>query len=101
MAKIRVTVWNEFRHEPQGGMVSFIYPKGIHEAIAEHLRTQDDMEIKTATLDEPDHGLPDDVLNNTDVLIWWGHMAHGDVEDRIVDKIQSRITLFLGLIPIP
>ncbi|MFX0102501.1 MAG: ThuA domain-containing protein [Candidatus Hodarchaeota archaeon] len=98
MSKIRVTVWNEYRHEPQGGMVSFIYPKGIHEAIAEHLRTQEDMEVRTATLDEPDHGLTDEVLNNTDVLIWWGHTAHEDVRDDIVDKIQLRILHGMGLI---
>ena len=69
---IKVTIWNEFRHEKTSDAVKKVYPEGIHEAIASFLAKQDDMEITTATLDEPEHGLTDEVLQNTDVLIWWG-----------------------------
>jgi trehalose utilization protein len=93
----RVTVWNEFRHEKENPVVKAIYPDGIHEAIAAHLRTQG-FPVQTATLDEPDHGLTDEVLAGTDVLIWWGHMAHGDVSDAIVDKVQGRVLDGMGLI---
>ena len=55
--KIRVTVWNEYRHEKNNPKVTEVYPKGIHEAIAEHLRVQGDLDVRTATLDEPSHGL--------------------------------------------
>ncbi|MHA1372191.1 MAG: ThuA domain-containing protein [Promethearchaeota archaeon] len=96
--KIKVTVWNEFRHEQHPGLVQMIYSKGIHEAIAEHLRKQPDMEVRTATLDQPEHGLTDEVLKNTDVLIWWAHTAHHEVQDKIVDKIQLRILNGMGLI---
>jgi trehalose utilization protein len=88
---IRVTVWHEYRHEKKNKKVAEIYPKGMHEAIAEDLRKQPDMKVRTATLDEPSHGLTDDVLNSTDVMIWWGHMAHGEVDDKIAAKVQNRV----------
>jgi len=68
---IRVTVWNEYLHEKIDPKVAEIYPKGIHNAIAEYLKKQPDLEVRTATLEEPEHGLTDDVINSTDVLIWW------------------------------
>jgi len=95
---IRVTVWNEFRHEKTSAKIAEIYPDGMHEAIAKYLRTQPGFQVQTATLDEPDHGLTDEVLNNTDVLTWWGHTAHGDVRDDIVDKIHGRVLDGMGLI---
>lgn len=70
MGKIRVTVWNEYRHEKIHKVVSDVYPDGIHMAIADFLKA--DYEVKTATLDEAEHGLTDEVLAETDVLIWWG-----------------------------
>lgn len=96
--KIRVTVWNEYRHEKHSEFIAGIYPKGIHGAIAEFLNAQPDIVAGTATLDEPEHGLTDEVLENTDVLIWWGHMAHGEVQDEIVDKVHQRVLNGMGLI---
>ena len=49
-------------------------------------------------MDEPEHGLTDEVLDNTDVLIWWGHRAHGEVRDDIVEKVQQRVLMGMGLI---
>ncbi|MHB0999787.1 MAG: ThuA domain-containing protein [Armatimonadota bacterium] len=96
---IKVTVWNEFRHEKHTDHpASTIYPDGMHEAIAQYLRTQPDMEVRTATLDEPEHGLTDEVLANTDVLTWWGHMAHHEVSDEVVNKVQQRVLNGMGLI---
>ena len=86
----QVTIWNEFRHEKSDGNVAKIYPNGIHEAIAAHLR-QDGFTVQTATLDEPEHGLTRNTLAHTDVLIWWGHMAHDEVNDEIVDRVHKRI----------
>lgn len=93
----KVTVWNENRHEQKNPVVSEIYPKGIHGAIAEFLQA-DNNDVRTATLDEPEHGLTDEVLENTDVLVWWGHLAHGEVEDEIVKKVQQRVLDGMGLI---
>ena len=95
---IRVTVWNEFRHEKSSPKVAAIYPNGMHETIAEFLRKQPDFEVRTATLDEPEHGLTQEVLDNTDVLTWWGHMAHGEVSDEIVNRVYKRVMEGMGLI---
>ena len=97
--KIRVTAWNEFRHEKSNEYVKSIYPDGIHGLIKQFLETQDDIEVTLAALDDPENGLPDEVLNNTDVLIWWGHMAHHEVPDALVEKIRHRVyTKGMGLI---
>lgn len=98
MAAIKVTVWNEYRHEKQNEHVASIYPEGIHNAIGGYLKTQERIEVRTATLDEPEHGLTDEVLANTDVLIWWGHLAHGEVRDDIVEKVRTRVLDGMGLI---
>jgi trehalose utilization protein len=95
---IRVTVWNEFQHEKTNPTCMKLYPKGMHEQIASHLRTEKDLAVRTATLDEPEHGLTKEVLADTDVLIWWGHMAHDRVQDEIVDRVQARILEGMGLI---
>ncbi|WP_409303825.1 ThuA domain-containing protein [Peribacillus sp. SCS-155] len=93
----KVTVWNENRHEKKNPVVSEIYPKGIHGAIAEFLE-QDNLEVRTATLDEPEHGLSEDVLNNTDVLVWWGHIAHEEVSDEVVERVRQRVLDGMGLV---
>jgi trehalose utilization protein len=98
MDKIRVLVWNEYRHEKRSPEIAELYPDGIHGQIAKALRANADMDVSTGTLDEPDQGLPQDVLDETDVLIWWGHMAHKDVLDETVDRVQQRILNGMGLI---
>ncbi|MCM8900408.1 ThuA domain-containing protein [Caldicoprobacter algeriensis] len=95
---IRVTVWNENRHEKADKKVAEIYPKGIHGAIADFLSQESDFEIRTATLDEPEHGLTKEVLDSTDVLIWWGHIAHNEVRDEVVDRVYDRVLNGMGLI---
>jgi trehalose utilization protein len=95
---IKVTVWNEFRHEKRDGhKAKELYPEGLHTTIANYLREQGH-EVRTATLDEPEHGLTEAVLNDTDVLTWWGHMAHGEVNDEIVERVQERVLAGMGLI---
>jgi trehalose utilization protein len=96
--KIRVTVWNEFRHEKKNEAVKKIYPEGIHATIANALSAHADMSVRTATLDEPEHGLTEDVLKNTDVLTWWGHVAHKEVSDAVVERVQKRVLEGMGLI---
>lgn len=94
---IRVTIWNENRHEKKNAKVREVYPEGIHGAIASFLKSEG-MDTKTATLDEPEHGLTDEVLDNTDVLTWWGHTAHHEVSDAVVDKVEQRVLDGMGLI---
>lgn len=95
---IRVTVWHEFRHEKKNPKVAEIYPDGIHGTIAAFLGQEADIEVRTATLDEPEHGLTQEVLDNTDVLIWWGHVAHAEVADEIVARAHKRVLEGMGLI---
>jgi len=97
---IRVTVWNEFQHEKSNQLVRSIYPKGIHTTIADALRKLLDAEasIRTATLDEPQHGLTDDALAKTDVLTWWGHCAHNEVKDEVVEKVHRRVLEGMGIV---
>ncbi len=93
----RVTVWNENRHEKKNPAVASLYPHGIHGAIAGALKGAN-LEVRTATLDEPDHGLGGDVLDNTDVLVWWGHLAHDDVSDATVERVKARVLEGMGFV---
>jgi len=91
-----VTIWNEFRHERTDEEAAAVYPDGIHETIADAL--EGDHTVYTATLDEPEHGLSDSVLEETDVLCWWGHIAHDEVADELVDRVYECVLEGMGLI---
>ncbi len=97
---LRVTVWHEYHHEKTNDKVAALYPDGMHMAmkgaIDEHLGEH--VQVRTATLDEPEHGLTDEVLQNTDVLTWWGHARHKDVRDDIAEKVQQRVLEGMGLV---
>lgn len=95
---IRVTVWHEFRHEKTNPKVAELYPEGIHGTIAAFLGKDAAIQVRTATLDEPEHGLTQEVLDETDVLIWWGHMAHAEVADEIAARAHKRVLEGMGLI---
>jgi trehalose utilization protein len=95
--QIRVTIWNEYRHERSDPRVAAVYPEGIHAALASSLGAAG-CTVRTATLDEPEHGLTTAVLAETDVLTWWGHMAHGEVSDEIVARVHQRVLEGMGLV---
>jgi trehalose utilization protein len=98
MKKTRVTVWNENIHEQQDTDVIKIYPDGMHKVIADFLSQNHEFEVHTATLEDPEHGLTQEILSNTDVLTWWGHKAHEQVENEIVERIKIRVLEGMGLI---
>jgi len=95
---IRALVWGENVHEHINKVVGENYPKGMHERIAEQLRQDKNISASTATLQEPEHGLTEAKLRDTDVLLWWGHRAHGDVQDEIVERVAKRVWEGMGLI---
>jgi trehalose utilization protein len=95
--KIKLTIWNEGRHEKNHPAVQKLYPDGMHEVLAKALASKD-VETKTATLDQPEHGLTEEVLKNTDVLTWWGHIAHGEVSDEVAYRVCSHVQQGMGLI---
>lgn len=95
---IRALVWGENVHEQENEVVASLYPDGMHEAIARLLREDAGISVNTAVLQQPEHGLTEKVLAETDVLVWWGHAAHGAVEDEIVERVARRVWEGMGLI---
>jgi trehalose utilization protein len=95
---IRALVWGENVHEQKNAEVRKIYPDGMHNTIAGALRKDPGIQATTATLQDPEHGLTDDRLTKTDVLLWWGHAAHGQVADQVVDRVQQHVWEGMGLI---
>jgi len=99
MNPLRVVVWGENVHEHTNSKVAAVYPRGMHHAIADGLRElRPDATVSIATLQEPDHGLTEERLAATDVLTWWGHKAHEDVKDAVVERVQRRVLEGMGLI---
>jgi trehalose utilization protein len=98
MPPIRVTIWNEFIHERENSAVAVHYPQGIHGFLADALRQDAHLDVQTATLNEPEQGLPEQKLETTDVLLWWGHAAHDAVDDALVTRIQQRVLSGMGLV---
>ena len=90
-AAIAVTVWGENWHDRHNEAARRVYPEGMHTAIARGLAGSADLKVRAVTLDQPDQGLPDSVLGATDVLTWWGHVKHADVDDALVDRVQKRV----------
>lgn len=103
MSPIRVTVWGENFHEnserDRAGMAER-YPVGMHGAIAQGLEELlgDRVVVRTATQDQPEHGLSAEVLDATDVLTWWGHARHGEVADPVVERVYQRVLGGMGLL---
>ncbi|MDB5296032.1 MAG: PalA [Phycisphaerales bacterium] len=90
-APVRVLIWHEHRHEKINPRVADLYPDGMHEAIAAALRLDPRLRVETATLDDPNHGITADRLADTDVIVWWGHMAHHEVNDDAVDLVTRAV----------
>ena len=91
--QVRVLVWGENRHEQIEPHVAAIYPDGMHNTIAAGISENlgDQARVTTTTLDEPEHGLTEAVLAETDVLTWWGHIAHADVADEVVARVHDAV----------
>lgn len=91
-------VWGENVHERENPIVAQVYPEGMHQCIAEGLSRDSTFNVRTATLHDPEHGLSENVLEETDVLLWWGHAAHGEVADKVVEGVLKRIWQGMGFI---
>lgn len=98
---IRVTVWNENIHERRAGSrTEQLYPLGMHGTIAQGLRAElgADVQVRTATMEQPEHGLPQEVVDTTDVLLWWGHEDHPGVDDEVVARVHAAVLGGMGII---
>lgn len=99
MRPIRVTIWNENVHELSTPGILEMYPGGMHAHLARALSCEDFV-IRTATLrQDVEHGLSEAVLSETDVLMWWGHVAHREVSDAVADRVVRRVHEGMGFIP--
>jgi trehalose utilization protein len=97
---LRVTIWNEYVHELSSAAVGKLYPDGMHAVWSDAISRLAgcEVEIRVATLEQPEHGLTFETLARTDVLTWWGHAAHERVDDEIVDRVQQRVLEGMGLV---
>ena len=100
MSELKVLVWGENRHEQVEAHVRERYPDGMHGAIADGIRENlgSSARVRTAVFDDPEHGLTEEVLADTDVLTWWGHAAHGEVDDEVVDRVHRHVLAGMGLV---
>ncbi len=95
---IRVTVWNEYEHERRIPEIAKIYPEGIHGTLKKCFSAEEDMTVKCATLDEPEQGLPEELLSDTDVLVWWSHVRQDDVTEETVQRVVKHVHSGMGFI---
>ncbi|MBR7040278.1 MAG: ThuA domain-containing protein [Clostridia bacterium] len=94
---INVLIYNEFVHEQTEERVRKVYPEGIHGCIKSFLESEDDISVSTVTLDNV-NDITDEVLDKTDVIIWWGHMAHNRVPDEVAQRVQAAVLKGMGAI---
>lgn len=94
---INVLIYNEFVHEQTEERVRKVYPDGIHGCIKAFLEREDDISVSTVTLDNV-NDITDELLDKTDVIIWWGHMAHNRVPDEVAQRVQAAVLKGMGAI---
>ena len=96
--KIKVTVWNEYADEQKNPSVTSVYPEGLHTTIAAFLNRDAEISAGVSIISDPEQGLTEQVLDNTDVLIWWGHKHHGAVQDTYVKRVVEKVQKGMGII---
>lgn len=94
---MNVLIWNENQHEKTDEKVAKIYPEGIHGCLKSFLQC-DDINVTTSTLDDENCGITKEVLENTDVILWWGHCNHGDVPDEVAQMVKDAVLSGMGAI---
>jgi trehalose utilization protein len=97
---VRVLVWGENEHDQRNPIVQQVYPRTMHEEIAASLRRHfgDAAVVETATFDQPEHGCSIERLTRTDVLLWWGHLLHEELEDTVAQRVCDAVLGGMGLI---
>lgn len=94
---LKVTVWNECRHEKEDELVREVYPETIGGCLVDGLQPYG-FDLSLTTLDDDQQGLAPELIDATDVLVWWGHRYHGEVSEDRVDHIHQRVLAGMGLV---
>lgn len=95
---LRVTMWNEFVHERELPEIRAVYPEGIHGCLRNFLEKEQDITVRCVTLDMPNQGITQELLDNTDVLIWWSHARQEDITDETVRLVRNAVHSGMGLV---
>ena len=96
--KINVTVWNEYGEDQKKPAVASIYPDGLHKTIQAFLDKDEEINASVSIITDNEQGLSLDLLNNTDVLIWWGHTQHEKVEDQLAKRVIDQVRRGMGIV---
>lgn len=96
---IKITIWNEYRGQNKDE-IKKVHPLGIHKTLEGILEKNKEFAVRTVTLDDPSNGLTDEIIDDTDVLIWWGHAHHEKVDDIITKKVHNAVLKGMGFIPL-
>ena len=102
---IRITVWSEnvqdrMKELPGYDEVIKVHPNGIHNTLADFLKLDEEFTVRTAVLGDPECGLTEDILNDTDVLLWWAHVAHDKLPDEIAKRVHDHVLKGMGFMPL-
>ena len=95
---LKITVWNEYKHEQEYEGIRKVYPEGIHGCIAGFLKREEDFVVHTATFYEPEHGLTEKILADTDVLIIWSHALQEEFSDEVAERVRRHVLSGMGLV---
>jgi len=98
--KIKVTIYNEYIEEKKDPAAVKNYPDGMHNTIKDFLDKNPNLEVTAVTMELPDCGLTRELLDGTDVLLWWGHGHHGDISNEITRRVKNRVLDGMGFIPL-
>jgi len=96
---VSVTIWNEYIQERAEDEAAAVYPEGIHAVLRDALEGAGH-DVHVATYAEPEHGLMAEVLDDTEVLMYWGHRAHDYISDEVVDRICNAVYNGMGFVPL-
>lgn len=96
---MKITIYNENWHEQNDCKILEIYPKSIHGCLAGFLEDEEEIEVAhVATFDMPEHGLTEEVLTDTDVLVYWSHVLQDEFSDEVARRIQKHVQEGMGLV---
>ena len=96
---VKITIYNEYRHEQEDEAIRAVYPEGIHGCLSKFLNQNEEIEVRhIATFDMPEHGLCENVLHDTDVLVFWSHMLQEEFSDEVARRVQKHVQAGMGLV---